>query len=59
MTKEKIKIKMYNQWHEFDNKTKAIEKLFEYIEGSEGAERDRYMSALLAVKRGETSINTD
>jgi len=54
-----VKVKMYGSWTVWKNKKEAIFDLLEYCEGSEGAERSRYMEALFEIKNGRTIIDTD
>lgn len=55
----KIKIKLYGTWREWNNEKEAVLDLLSWAESCEGAERDRYMSACFEIKRGLKVIDTD
>jgi len=56
---QKVRVKMYGSWHEWASVKEAILELLDYCTSCEGAERDRYMDALMAIKSGQRIINTD
>lgn len=52
-----IKITLYNEVHEFENKALAKMFLLECMANSEGSEQQRYTKAYVRVSKGETEVD--
>jgi hypothetical protein len=54
-----IRIKSYNSWNTYKSKKHATQELTMAIACCEGAERERYVYALIRLNQGCSVIDTD